>query len=328
MKKIFSVFALFLLFPACCMSEGIYGSLLRYVDTAPFILVNKRCLTLSLVDENGNPTREYGISCGINYGNKQHPGDNRTPEGIFHICQFLNSRGIPHDFGDGKGLIHDAYGPWFLRLDVSGYIGIGIHGTHLPESIGTRATEGCIRLKNEDLLDLKDRINLGTPVIILPDPFPDEGMSGEPDIIGLSDHDVFISYSRKDTDVVDRICKALDNVGITYFVDHSGIKGGMDIPQLLAVAIRQSKVFLFLGSQNSEKDIFTRSEISFAHKEKQKNQLVSYIIDDSNPFSITSDIDMWRNSDVPVERLVQIIQVVLSPFSRWRVSWPSSVPVR
>ena len=89
MKSFISLFAFFLLFPAFCMSEGIYGSLLRYVDTAPFILVNKRCLTLSLVDENGNPIREYGISCGINYGDKQHPGDNRTPEGIFHICQLL-----------------------------------------------------------------------------------------------------------------------------------------------------------------------------------------------------------------------------------------------
>ena len=310
------------------MSEGIYGSLLRYVDTAPFILVNKRCLTLSLVDENGNPIREYGISCGINYGNKQHPGDNRTPEGIFHISQLLNARGIPHDFGDGKGPIRDAYGPWFLRLDVPGHIGIGIHGTHLPESIGTRATEGCIRLKNEDLLDLKNRIGLGTAVIILPDPFPDEGMPSEPNIIDMSDHDVFISYSRKDIDVVDRLCKALDSVGITYFVDHLGIKGGMDISQTLAMAIRQSKIFLFLESQNSEKDIFTRSEISFAHKEKQKDQLVSYIIDDSNPFSVASDITMWKSSDVPVESLAQIIQMSLSPFSQWIVFRPSSASVQ
>ena len=62
-----------------------------------------------------------------------------------------------------------AYGPWFLRLDVPGRRDIGIHGTHLPESIGTRATEGCIRLANEDIKDLKERIKVGTVVTILPD---------------------------------------------------------------------------------------------------------------------------------------------------------------
>ena len=69
-----------------------------------------------------------------------------------------------------EGPIPDAYGPWFLRLDVPGFRDIGIHGTPFPESIGTRATEGCIRLRNEDILDLKPRIKLGTVVIILPDP--------------------------------------------------------------------------------------------------------------------------------------------------------------
>ncbi len=46
----------------------------------------------------------------------------------------------------------------------------GIHGTPFPESIGTRATEGCIRLRNEDITDLKGRVRVGTTVIILPDP--------------------------------------------------------------------------------------------------------------------------------------------------------------
>ena len=46
---------------------------------------------------------------------------------------------------------------------------IGIHGTHLPESIGTRCTEGCIRLNNDDLRELKEYIKIGMTVIILPD---------------------------------------------------------------------------------------------------------------------------------------------------------------
>jgi lipoprotein-anchoring transpeptidase ErfK/SrfK len=48
------------------------------------------------------------------------------------------------------------------------WTGIGIHGTHNPASIGTLATEGCIRLKNEDLQELRRLVDVGTPVRILP----------------------------------------------------------------------------------------------------------------------------------------------------------------
>ena len=41
--------------------------------------------------------------------------------------------------------------------------------THLPSSIGERATEGCIRLRNEDLEELVRYIYVGMPVVILPD---------------------------------------------------------------------------------------------------------------------------------------------------------------
>ncbi|MCH5174570.1 MAG: toll/interleukin-1 receptor domain-containing protein [Prevotellaceae bacterium] len=32
-------------------------------------------------------------------------------------------------------------------------------------------------------------------------------------------YDVFISYSRKDTEVAEKICFALDKYGISYFID-------------------------------------------------------------------------------------------------------------
>ena len=56
----------------------------------------------------------------------------------------------------------------FIRLDVPGHKGIGIHGTHKPESIGTRDTEGCIRLENSEILKLKELAYLGMVVVITP----------------------------------------------------------------------------------------------------------------------------------------------------------------
>ena len=42
-----------------------------------------------------------------------------------------------------------------------------IHGTNDPTSIGTRASSGCIRLTNDDVIDLYDRVMLGAKVIVL-----------------------------------------------------------------------------------------------------------------------------------------------------------------
>ena len=43
-----------------------------------------------------------------------------------------------------------------------------IHGTNAPETIGTRVSSGCLRLTNEDVIDLYSRVGVGTKVIVLP----------------------------------------------------------------------------------------------------------------------------------------------------------------
>ena len=51
-------------------------------------------------------------------------------------------------------------------MGVSG--AVGIHGTGEPWSIGTRASHGCIRMTVPDVIDLFDRVAVGTPVLIAP----------------------------------------------------------------------------------------------------------------------------------------------------------------
>jgi lipoprotein-anchoring transpeptidase ErfK/SrfK len=41
-----------------------------------------------------------------------------------------------------------------------------IHGTNEPRSIGRNVSSGCIRLLNEDVIDLYDRVGIGTKVIV------------------------------------------------------------------------------------------------------------------------------------------------------------------
>jgi lipoprotein-anchoring transpeptidase ErfK/SrfK len=44
-----------------------------------------------------------------------------------------------------------------------------IHGTNVPSSIGQRVSSGCIRMLNEDVVDLYERAKVGTRVVVLPD---------------------------------------------------------------------------------------------------------------------------------------------------------------
>jgi lipoprotein-anchoring transpeptidase ErfK/SrfK len=42
-----------------------------------------------------------------------------------------------------------------------------IHGTNQPELIGEAISSGCIRMTNEDVIDLYDKVKMGTPVVVL-----------------------------------------------------------------------------------------------------------------------------------------------------------------
>ena len=167
MKRLLLLIALLAAIPAA--GQDSFAKYLKETESAPFVVVDKQNFTLTLVDSTGGVIKQWGIACAVNYGPKKMRGDHKTPEGTFKITQLLYAKGLSHDFHDGKGPIKDAYGPWFLRLGVPGFIDIGIHGTPFPESIGSRATEGCIRMRNEDVTDLKQRVKVGTTVIILPD---------------------------------------------------------------------------------------------------------------------------------------------------------------
>lgn len=146
-----------------------YNSKVEEQRRAAVIVIDKRELKLHLYDYNGDQLLELPVALGKASGNKEKEGDMRTPEGTFRVNSIEDASSWKHDFGDGKGEIRNAYGPTFIRLVTPGHKGIGIHGTHLPNSIGTRATEGCIRLRNDDLEKLVPLCYPGMIVVITPD---------------------------------------------------------------------------------------------------------------------------------------------------------------
>jgi lipoprotein-anchoring transpeptidase ErfK/SrfK len=42
-----------------------------------------------------------------------------------------------------------------------------IHGSNEPWTIGTNVSSGCIRMRNEDVIDLYGRVNVGAKVIVI-----------------------------------------------------------------------------------------------------------------------------------------------------------------
>ena len=140
-----------------------------------FIVISKRDLTLTVYDRNAKGDTvmmaQYPCCMGKNKGNKQKRGDMRTPESPkgkpFKITMIQDASTWRHDFKDGRGNIK-AYGHWFLRLETPGHSGIGIHGsTNNENSVPGRASEGCIRLLDQDIITLKKHFAyVGMPVII------------------------------------------------------------------------------------------------------------------------------------------------------------------
>ncbi len=63
------------------------------------------------------------------------------------------------------GAPNNPMGARALTLDLDEY---AIHGTNRPGSIGTYASYGCIRMLNEDIVDLYDQVSVGTRVVVTP----------------------------------------------------------------------------------------------------------------------------------------------------------------
>lgn len=77
-------------------------------------------------------------------------------------------------------------------------------------------------------------------------------------------YDVFISYSRKDANIVDRIDKELKRYGIESFIDRSGIELGKDFGEIIAESIYECSIVLFVWSENSNQSEHTANEIALA----------------------------------------------------------------
>jgi len=126
---------------------------------------------LYAVEENGKATR-YGVAVGeegltfkgkATIGNKaEWPGWTPTASMIKRkprLAQYAN--GVP-------GGENNPLGARALYLYQGGRDTLfRLHGTNEPWLIGSAVSNGCIRLTNDDIIDLYDRTPVGTKVLVV-----------------------------------------------------------------------------------------------------------------------------------------------------------------
>lgn len=130
-----------------------------------WIFVSKPELRLYVLTPTDSILYHCRIGCGLRRGQKEEEKDFRTPEGRFFISGIFNSTDWLHVTPDGRE-VAGCYGPYFFRLNTKPFYGIGIHGTNRPESIGTRCSEGCIRVNSDHVVVLRKYVFEGMPVVV------------------------------------------------------------------------------------------------------------------------------------------------------------------
>ena len=144
------------------------------------ISVAKQLLTLR---RGAEPERTYAVSTS-KFGLGTKEGSFKTPTGRFRIAQKIGAAEsidvafkarVPKRPSAAELKSDDLVMSRILWLDGlendnanthSRYI--YIHGTNHEELIGTPASHGCIRMKNADVAELFDLVEVGTPVVIAP----------------------------------------------------------------------------------------------------------------------------------------------------------------
>lgn len=138
------------------------------VNPAPVALERRLVLRLGerrlyLYEGAGDrPSRTYPVAVGRSGW--------ETPTGRFAIRERISQPIWQHPFKNQQippGEDNPLGSRW-LGFWTDGTNSIGFHGTPNPESIGRAASHGCVRLYDRDIIDLFDRVEVGTPVIVEP----------------------------------------------------------------------------------------------------------------------------------------------------------------
>ena len=135
------------------------------------------------------------------------------------------------------------------------------------------------------------------------------------------DHNIFISYSRQDFEIVNKFVTRLIEAGYIIWIDREGIVSGDQFKKEIVQAIKGSVVVVFFSSANSNASEWTVKEISYALK---KGKTIIPVRLDETEYDDSIDFDLIyidyiqcdnEHPEQTVERLIGSIRNVLNPHS-------------
>jgi lipoprotein-anchoring transpeptidase ErfK/SrfK len=131
------------------------------------IIIDTQARFLYLIEEPGK-ARRYGV--GVGRPGFEWAGEHKvtrkaewpgwTPPAEMREREAANGKILPEYMDGGP---ENPLGARALYLGESLY---RIHGTNQPWTIGRAVSSGCIRMRNEDVIDLYERVGVGTRVIV------------------------------------------------------------------------------------------------------------------------------------------------------------------
>jgi lipoprotein-anchoring transpeptidase ErfK/SrfK len=167
MNFIMSVVALFLLFTGPGTPAAIAGEVVAFDPAAEpgAIIVRTSERKLYLVLGGGRALR-YPVAVGkvgrqwsgASFIEGKHIRPNWAPPAAVRLAQ----PNLPAVIASGSPA--NPMGAAALTLSGGEY---AIHGTNRPESIGKFVSYGCIRMYNEDIIELYARVSIGAPVVVV-----------------------------------------------------------------------------------------------------------------------------------------------------------------
>ena len=173
MKLLFAIWAVLcgLLFSGVAVSAHTYVPLPRVRPAgahAPIgtIVIRTQAMVLVYYDEGGAFMKAYRIGVGRDgfrwTGTTTVERKAKWPNWYPPADMLARQSYLPRVMMGGP---HNPLGARALYLAGTLY---RIHGTNDPTSIGVAESSGCIRMMNDDVMDLYERVPVGTKVIVRP----------------------------------------------------------------------------------------------------------------------------------------------------------------
>lgn len=128
------------------------------VWTGKFSVLVDKSQNILMLKSDGEIIKTYTVSTGTN--NSSPVGTFKIKDRIINPPWFKPGRLEPIPPGNPENIL----GTRWMGFDLPSY---GIHGTTEPQTLGQQVTNGCVRMKNEEVEELFSLLPLETEVVII-----------------------------------------------------------------------------------------------------------------------------------------------------------------